>query len=82
MHQVVHLLQLAQSNNLERSFDESTLEEFDSLCSVLSVTYVRAFDGDAFDDGFENGCFEVCTSWKANGNDGSARSNVLRELAS
>lgn len=40
VHEIVHLLQLGQSNNLEWCLDEAAAEEVDGLGAVLAVADV------------------------------------------
>ena len=67
MHQVIHLLQLTHTNNLDRSLDKPPAEEIKCFRGIFAVTDVGAFDSDASDDGLEYGCFEECTCWQTDG---------------
>lgn len=76
-HQVVHHVQLAQSDDLVWGLDETTAEELNRLCRVGSVSDVGALDGDHSNNRLEDGCSKVRMGWKANGNNSTTRTDVL-----
>ena len=80
MHELVHILQFAEADNLERSLDEALAEELDRLGGVLAVPDVRALDGDHADDRVKDGGLEVGVRGEADADDGSAAAHVLRRL--
>lgn len=77
VHQIVHLLELGQTDSLVRTVDETTAVEVERLGRVLAVTDVAALDGDHLDDRFENGCLEVGASGQTDAYDCAAWANVL-----
>jgi len=44
VHLVVYHLELGEPNDLEGCLDQPTSKEFDSLCTVLAVADVRAWE--------------------------------------
>jgi hypothetical protein len=58
MHQIKHILQLAESHDLNRGVDEASLVEVDGLGGIFAVADVTALDGDHADDCAEHGGLE------------------------
>ena len=77
VHQVVHLLQLREADNLVRRLDQTATVELKRLGGVLAVAHVRALDGDHLDDRLEHGCAEVGTGGKTDTHDCTAWADVL-----
>jgi hypothetical protein len=77
VHQVVHLLELGETDNLVRRLDQAAAVELERLCGVLAVAHVRALDGDHLDDRLEHGCAEVGAGGKTDAHDCAAWADVL-----
>ena len=77
VHELVHLVQFAQSARLIWCIDQTTSEELDGLCRVASITDVWTLDCDHLDDRLKDRCTEICTCWKTNGNDCPTRADIL-----
>lgn len=77
LHEVVDLVELRQTDNLEGSLDHATSEEVKSLGGILAVTDVRTLDGDHADDGVEDRSLQVSTGGQTNADDGATRADVL-----
>jgi len=77
VHEVVDHWQFRETDDLEWCLDETAAEEFDGFGGVAAVADIRAFDGDHFDNGLEDGCAEVGAGWETDADDGAAWSDVL-----
>jgi hypothetical protein len=77
VHQVVHLLELGETDNLVRRLDQAAAVELERLCGVPAVAHVRALDGDHLDDGLEYGCAEVGAGGETDAHDCTAWADVL-----
>lgn len=77
MHQVVHLLELGEPDDLEGSLDQAAAEESERLSGVPAVADVGALDGDHLDDRLEDGSAQVGAGGETDANDGSAWADVL-----
>ena len=58
LHELEDFLELAKTDDLVGSLDETSSEEVDGFRGVLSVSNVAALDGDHADDCVEDGCLQ------------------------
>ena len=77
MHQVVHLLELGETDDLVRALDQTAAVEVERFGRVLAVADVAALDGDHLDDRFEDGSLEVGAGRQTDAYDCAARADVL-----
>lgn len=77
MHEIVNLLQLAHTNNLDWRLDETAAKEVNGFGGVFPIADVGAFDGDASEDCFEDWGFQESIHGESNDDDGAAGSDVL-----
>ena len=71
VHEVVHLLELRQANNLERCLDNAAAEELDGFGAVLAVADVGCPDADHLDNGLEDWGDDLRAGWETDENNGT-----------
>lgn len=77
VHEVVDLLQLRQTDNLERCLDEAAAVEVECLRGIFAIADVRALDGDHLDDRLEHRGAKVGAGWETDADDGTSWADVL-----
>jgi hypothetical protein len=77
VHQVVHLLELGETDGLVRALDQAAAVEVERFGGVFAVADVAALDGDHLDDGFEDGGLEVGAGGQTDADDCAAGADVL-----
>lgn len=80
VHELVHLLKLAEANGLEGDPDQATAEEVDGLCGIGAVAHVAATDVDHAHDSVEDGGGDVGVGGETDADDDTTGSDVLRSL--
>jgi hypothetical protein len=77
VHEIVHVLELGETDGLVRALDQTTAVELERLGGVLAVADVAALDGDHLDDRLEDGSLEVGAGRQTDAHDGAAWTDVL-----
>lgn len=79
-HELKNLRKILQRSRLERSLDQPSSEEVNGFHAILPIPDITPLDVDHADDGVEYGSLYHCSSRDADGDDSTARADVLGSL--